>query len=92
MFQSGHSALQLEHLHVQGGLLAAECCDLLLVARVLLLLVREVSRNIFLHLEKVVGEGFSNVLSLQGKTGLQLRLFLLEGLHFGLVELQVFLD
>jgi hypothetical protein len=49
--ESPHAPLELDHLHVEGGLLAAESSDLLLVARILLLLLREVTLDVLLHLE-----------------------------------------
>lgn len=63
-FKCSHASLELYHLHVKCGLFAAECRDLLLEAGILLLLMCEVSLNVLLHLEKLVGQGLSHVLGL----------------------------
>jgi hypothetical protein len=59
-----HSSLEFDYLHVKSGLLAPECGDLLLEARVLLLLTSKVPLDVLLDLEKLVGEGFADVLGL----------------------------
>ena len=64
-FESTHASLEFDHLHVEGGLLAAESSDLLLEARILLLLLREVTLDVLLYLEKFVGQRLSHVLSLK---------------------------
>ncbi len=87
MLQSAHATLQFEHLHVDGRLLASESSDLLLETGVLLFLVREVALDIFLHLEKLVCEGLSDVLCLESERGLQLGLFLLEDNNLLFVKL-----
>ena len=62
----GHSALQLNQLHVQSGLLAFEGSHLLLQAAVFVLLVGVVALHLLLDLEVFVGEGLSDLLSLKG--------------------------
>ena len=63
--ESPHASLEFDHLHVKGGLLAAESSDLLLEARILLLLLREVTLDVLLYLEKFVRQRLSHVLSLK---------------------------
>ena len=63
--QLGHSSLHLEQLHVEGSLLAPECSNLLLDARVLSLLESVVALHFLLHLEVLVSEGFAHLLCLQ---------------------------
>ena len=92
VLQRRHAPFQLEHLHVQGRLLSAEGCDLLLVPGVLLLLVREVPLDVLLHLEELVLQGLADVLGLQGQALLQRRFLLAEDLDLLLVEGEVVLD
>ena len=66
-FNFGHSALQLNQLHVKSGLLASERGDLLLQARVLGLLMRVVSLHFFLDLKVFVGEGLAHFLGLHSQ-------------------------
>ena len=67
-----HPPLELDDLHVQGGLLAPECGDLLLVPSIFLLLTREVSLDVLFHLEKLVGESLAYILGLKGKLAFKL--------------------
>ena len=59
-----HPPLELDDLHVQGGRLAPECGDLLLVPCIFLLLSREVPLDVLFDLEKLVGEGLADILGL----------------------------
>lgn len=71
VLQGRHATFELQHLHVQGGLLTAEGSNLLLEARILLLLVRKVPLDVFLDLEELVGEGLSDVLGLKSEVLLE---------------------
>ena len=64
VLKSCHPALELKHLHIKGGLLAPESCDLLLKPSILLLLMREVALDILFYLKELVSEGFADILGL----------------------------
>lgn len=64
VFECAHTSFKLEHLHVQGSLLAAERSDLLLVASILLLLMSEMALYVLLHLEELISKGLAHVLCL----------------------------
>ena len=87
-----HSPLELDDLHVQGGLLAPECGDLLLVPSIFLLLTREVSLDVFFDLEKLVGQGLADILGLKGKLALKLRFLNSQLRYVGFVNLELVLD
>ena len=63
-FELGHSALQLQQLHVQSSLLTLESSHLLLYSRVLGLLMRVVSLHFLLDLEVLIGQRLANILRL----------------------------
>ena len=87
-----HPPLELDDLHVQGGLLAPECGDLLLIPCIFLLLSREVSLDVLFDLEKLVGEGLADILGLKGKLALKLRFLDSKLRHVGFVHLELVLD
>lgn len=60
-----HASLQLDNLHIEGGLLAPEGSDLLLETCVLLFLPCEVTLDVLLHLEQLVCQGFAHILGLE---------------------------
>jgi len=87
-----HPPLKLNDLHVQGGLLAPECGDLLLIPSIFLLLPREVSLDVLFDLEKLVGEGLAYILGLKGKLAFKLRFLDSKLRHVGFVHLELVLD
>ena len=66
-----HPSFELDNLHIESGLLAPECRDLLLISCVFLFLMCEMSLDVLLDLEKLVCEGLANVLGLQGQLALE---------------------
>lgn len=60
-----HASLQLDNLHIEGGLLAPEGSDLLLEAGVFLFLPREVTLDVLLHFEQLICQGFTHILGLE---------------------------
>jgi hypothetical protein len=87
-----HPPFELNDLHVQGGLLAPECSNLLLVPSIFLLLTREVSLDVLFDLEKLVGESLADILGLKGKLALKLRFLDSKLRHVGFVDLELVLD
>jgi len=87
-FQLGHSSLELEQLHVEGGLLAAECRHLLLNARVLSFLMGVVPFHLLLDLEVLIGECLADFLGLEGKHTFESLLLTSEHLHLLLVVVE----
>ena len=85
-----HAALQLEKLHVEGGLLTAERRHLLLQARVFSLLVRIVPFHLLLNFEILVSQGLTRLLCLHGQHALEGVLLGPEYLDLALVEVQLF--
>ena len=79
MLERAHPPFELQHLHVQGGLLPPERGDLLLEACVLLLLMSEMPLDVFLDFEQLVCQRFSHVLRLQGQRLLKDALVLAKG-------------
>ena len=84
----GHTALQLQELHIEGSLLATERRGLLLEARVLGLLVSVVAFHFFFDFEVFVGEGLANLLSLHGEDTLKCVLLRAQHLHLALMEVE----
>ena len=84
----GHTTLQLEQLHIQGGLLAAKGRHLLLQARILGLLMRVVTFHFFFNFKVFVGEGLADLLGLHGEDALERVLLRAEHLHLALVEVE----
>ena len=86
----GHSALQLQQLHVKGGLLASQCRHLLLQTRVLGFLMRVVSLHLLLDLKVLVSESLAHLLCLEGEHAFESILLGAEHLNFTLVVVQLF--
>lgn len=61
----GHTALQFDKLHVEGGLLTPECSDLLLQAGILVLLVGVMSLHFLFDFKVLVCKSFANFLRLE---------------------------
>lgn len=80
-FNLSHAALQLNQLHVKGGLLSTQGGDLLLKATVLVLLVSIVALHFLFHLEVLVGEGLADFLGLESDHGLKSFLLAAENVY-----------
>ena len=88
----GHASFKLYHLHVKGSLFTAEGCYLLLEARVLLLLMRKVTLDIFFNFEKLVGQSLAHILCLQSEILFQYCFFLAQTLHILFVIVEFILN
>ena len=87
-----HPSLKFDDLHVEGGLLAPEGSDLLLIPRVLLLLPRKVTLDVLLDFEEFVGEGLADVLGLKGQLAFQSGFLNAQLGNICLVHLELILD
>jgi hypothetical protein len=88
-FQLGHSSLQFEQLHVEGGLLAAHCRHLLLNARVLGFLMGVVPFHFFFDLEILIGERLADFLGLESEHAFKSLFLASQHLHFLLVVVEL---
>ena len=84
-----HAALQLEQLHVKGGLLASQCRHLLLETRILRFLVGVVPLHLLLNLEVLVCKRLSHLLGLKGEDAFKGVLLRAEHLNLTLVVVQL---